>query len=342
MNLYRPIIVGLSSVTLTELERHWLRELSPYGVILFSRNVQTPKQLIGLCASIRDHIGEDAVILIDQEGGRVQRLQSPFWCALPSALQIGRLWRRNRFKGLEAAHSLGQVIGSQLAKSGITHTAAPVLDLHIAGASQVIGDRSFGSTPAEIIPLATAFLDGLDRTGVTAIVKHIPGMGRAKSDSHVSLPVIDTPTQLLEQTDWLPFQKIEGTRWAMTTHAVIAGWDHLPVTISKKSIRSIRKALGNWSLISDCLTMDAISGSISERVQKTLAAGVDIALFSNGSNDERRLAVESTGLKSIARDKVKFLQAMPANQHDHAVRKLSQLINENMSTSDPTWDRPPI
>ena len=342
MNLYRPIIIGLYSITLTALERHWLRELSPYGVILFSRNVQTPEQLRELCASIRDHIGEDAVILIDQEGGRVQRLQSPFWCALPSALQIGRLWRKNRFKGLEAANSLGQIIGSQLAKSGITHTAAPVLDLHITGASQVIGDRSFGSTPAEIIPLATAFIDGLDRTGVTAIVKHIPGMGRAQSDSHVSLPVIDTPTKLLKQTDWLPFQKLKGKRWAMTTHAVIADWDHLPVTVSEKSIQSIHTILGDWSLISDCLTMDAISGSISERVQKTLTAGVDIALFSNGSNDERRLAVESAGPKSIARDERKFLQAIPENQHDRAVRKLSQIINENRSISDPTWDRQSI
>ena len=105
MNLYRPIIVGLSSITLTALERHWLRELSPYGVILFSRNVQTPEQLRELCASIRNYIGEDAVILIDQEGGRVQRLRSAFWHTLPSALQIGKLWRKNRFKGLEAAHS---------------------------------------------------------------------------------------------------------------------------------------------------------------------------------------------------------------------------------------------
>ena len=304
--------------------------------------MQTPEQLRELCASIRNYIGEDAVILIDQEGGRVQRLRSAFWHTLPSALQIGKLWRKNRFKGLEAAHSLGQIIGSQLAESGITHTAAPVLDLHITGASQVIGDRSFGSTPAEIIPLATAFIDGLDRTGVTAIVKHIPGMGRAQSDSHVSLPVIDTPTQLLKQTDWLPFQKLKGTCWAMTTHAVIADWDHLPVTISEKSIQSIRKILGDWSLISDCLTMDAISGSINERVQKTLAAGVDIALFSNGSDDERQLAVESAGPKSVARAERKFLRAMPGKQHDHAVGKLSKLINENRLASDPTWDQESI
>lgn len=340
MKLYRPIIIGLSELTLTDSERHWLSELNPYGVILFSRNIDTPEQLKKLCASIRNHIGDDVAILVDQEGGRVQRLKSPHWSALPAALQIGQLWRRNRCKGLEAANSLGQVIGSQLATVGITHTAAPVLDLYVAGADQVIGDRSFGSTPAEVIPLANAFIDGLARTGVTAIVKHIPGMGRSQSDSHVSLPVIDTPIHLLEQMDWLPFQKIKGARWAMTTHAVIAAWDYLPVTISRKSIQSIHKTFGDWFLISDCLTMDAISGSISERVQKTLSAGVDVVLFSNGSNDERRIAVESAGPEGIARDEKKSLQTMPEDHYKYVFEKLNSLMNENILAPDPTRDRP--
>ena len=128
--------------------------------------------------------------VIDQEGGRVQRLKQPDWPQLPAALDVGKLWRKHQFKGLEAANSLGQVIGSQLASAGISHVAAPVLDLSIDGADPVIGDRAFGTTPAEVIPLATAFIDGVTRSGVTPIVKHIPGMGRADIDSHQSLPVV--------------------------------------------------------------------------------------------------------------------------------------------------------
>ncbi len=221
MNLYRPIIIGLEGTELSSSEISWLNELMPYGVILFSRNVEHRLQLKALCESIRDVLGDDVVIVVDQEGGRVQRLKNPNWPQLPSALEIGRLWRRHQFSGLEAANSLGQVIGSQLAEVGITHAAAPVLDLKITGADQVIGERSFGTTPAEVIPLATAFIDGLNRCGVTGIVKHIPGMGRVESDSHDSLPVIQAPIETLAQSDWIPFQVVSGARWAMTaaTHA---------------------------------------------------------------------------------------------------------------------------
>jgi beta-N-acetylhexosaminidase len=192
MNLYRPIIIGIAGYALTESEQSWLTELKPYGVILFSRNIDNPSQLKALCASLRQILGDDVVIVIDQEGGRVQRLKQPDWPQLPAALDIGKLWRKHQFKGLEAANSLGQVIGSQLASVGISHVAAPVLDLSIDGADPVIGDRAFGTTPAEVIPLATAFIDGVTRSGVTPIVKHIPGMGRADMDSHQSLPILKT------------------------------------------------------------------------------------------------------------------------------------------------------
>ena len=339
MNLYRPIIIGLRGTVLSSSEVTWLNELQPYGVILFSRNIEDQLQLKALCGSILEVLGDDAIIVVDQEGGRVQRLKSPNWPQLPSALDIGKLWRKHQFAGLEAANSLGQVIGSQLAEVGITHAAAPVLDLHIQGADQVIGDRSFGTTPAEVIPLAIAFIDGLSRCGVTAIVKHIPGMGRVESDSHDSLPVIQAPTETLAQSDWIPFQVVSGTRWAMTAHVVIPEWDTLPITTSEKAITNVRDTFGDWLIVSDCLTMRAISGTISEKVRNTLDAGVDLALFSNGSDDERRIAVEASGEPRMSREEPNELTPLPEAVIQRLLRKLDRVKNDQ-NLADPTWDRP--
>ena len=338
MNLYRPIVVGLNGQVLSRSEVSWLHELDPYGVILFSRNIESQPQLKALCASIREVLGNDVVIIVDQEGGRVQRLKDPNWPALPSALDIGKYWRRNQSAGLEAADSLGQVIGSQLAEVGITHAAAPVLDLHIIGADPVIGDRSFGTTPAEVIPLATAFIDGLSRCGVSAIVKHIPGMGRVQSDSHDELPVIPTSIKELAQSDWIPFQVISGTRWAMTAHIVIPEWDTLPITTSKKAIKHIRETFGDWLIISDCLTMGAITGTISERVQNTLDAGIDLALFSNGSDEERRIAVKASGEPRVSRDDPNPLDPLSNSDVQRLLMKLRG-VTRIQNKIDPTWDR---
>ena len=338
MNLYRPIVVGLNGQVLSRSEVSWLHELSPYGVILFSRNIESQPQLKALCASIREVLGNDVVIIVDQEGGRVQRLKNPNWPALPSVLDIGKYWRRHQFAGLDAANSLGQVIGSQLAEVGITHAAAPVLDLHITGANPVIGDRSFGTTPAEVIPLATAFIDGLSRCGVIAIVKHIPGMGRVQSDSHDELPIIPTSVKELSQSDWIPFQVISGTRWAMTAHIVIPEWDTLPITTSTKAMQHIRKTFGDWLIISDCLTMGAITGTISERVENTLDAGVDLALFSNGSDEERRTAVEASGEPRVSRDNPISLDPLSDSDVQRLLTKL-RAVTKIQDEIDPTWDR---
>ena len=339
MNLFRPIIIGIHGVTLTESEKIWLPELRVYGVILFSRNVESPSQLRQLCDSIRDFLGHDVVIMIDQEGGRVQRLKDPHWPRLPSALQIGKLWRRHQFKGLEAANSLGQVIGSQLAEVGITHVAAPVLDLLIDGADPIIGDRSFGTTPAEVIPLATAFIDGLHRCGITAIVKHIPGMGRVDRDSHDSLPVISTPISALKESDWVPFRLVTGTHWAMTAHVVIPEWDKKPITQSEEGIRRIREMFGDRMIVSDCLTMGAIEGSIEERVRETLDAGVNLALFSNGSDNDRRRAVSASGEPRVTREYPLTLRHLPTMILQQLLEKLAK-VDSDQRLPDPTWDLP--
>lgn len=340
MNLTRPIIVGLDGPVLTPSEREWLTQLMPYGVILFSRNVVNRDQLQALTQEIRAVLGQDVAILIDQEGGRVQRLKAPEWPNLPSALAIGKLWRRDQFAGLGAANALGQLIGSVLAEVGITHTCAPVLDLWHPEADPVIGDRSFGTTPAEVIPLATAFIDGLARTGVQGIVKHAPGIGRATVDSHHALPTLHDPVDALADTDWLPFQKVTGTRWAMTAHVHIPAWGPGPVTTSASAIDKLRALTGDLWLISDCLTMGAIEGSIDHKVKTTLDAGVDLALFSNGTDEDRKRAVIAAGTPRLVREMAHKL--VPLSQgHEallHAKMRDWQLLETK--TADPTWDRP--
>lgn len=340
MTLTRPIVIGLDGTVLTQQEVQWLPELQPYGVILFSRNIDTPNQVRALTAQVREHLGEDTAILIDQEGGRVQRLKSPHWPALPSALSIGKLWRRHQFHGLEAANLLGQIIGDQLADLGITHTCSPVVDLFDPAADPVIGDRAFGETPAEVVPLATAFLDGLSRTGVMGILKHVPGMGRVTKDTHYGLATIDTPVDVLEQTDWVPFRAISGTRWMMTAHVVLSAWDDQPVTTSTASINAIREHFNDPLIISDCLTMAAIEGSIEARVENTLNAGVDLALFSNGSNEERNRAVLAAGEPRMVRDSLESLQPLSSEARAHQIAKLQARMGIQTKTADPTWDRP--
>lgn len=340
MTLTRPIVIGLDGTVLTQQEVQWLPELQPYGVILFSRNIDTPNQVRALTAQVREHLGEDTAILIDQEGGRVQRLKSPHWPALPSALSIGKLWRRHQFHGLEAANLLGQIIGDQLADLGITHTCSPVVDLFDPAADPVIGDRAFGETPAEVVPLATAFLDGLSRTGVMGILKHVPGMGRVTKDTHYGLATIDTPVDVLEQTDWVPFRAISGTRWMMTAHVVLSAWDDQPVTTSTASINAIREHFNDPMIISDCLTMAAIKGSIEARIENTLNAGVDLALFSNGSNEERNRAVLAAGEPRMVRDSLESLQPLSSEARAHQIAKLQDRMGTQTKTADPTWDRP--
>lgn len=340
MNLYRPIIIGIARSVLTESEQSWLTQLKPYGVILFSRNIDNQKQLRTLCASLRQILGNDVVIVIDQEGGRVQRLKQPSWPQLPAALDIGKLWRKHQFKGLEAANNLGQVIGSQLASVGITHVAAPVLDLYIDGTDPVIGDRAFGTTPAEVIPLATAFIDGVTRSGVTPIVKHIPGMGRVRVDSHDTLPVIDASVATLRETDWLPFKKVTGVSMAMTAHVVIPEWDKRPVTTSAKAIMQLRSEFPNQLIISDCLTMGALKGSVTERVRDTLIAGVDLALYSNGDDTIRQDAVLAVGEARIARPAPMNLEPLPDSHVENLLAKLQHSTISQSKQSDPTRDLP--
>ena len=337
-SVYRPIIIGLSGPTLSASECDWIERLQPYGFIVFRRNITSPDQVSALTDTLVQLAGRDCPIFIDQEGGRVQRLGPPHWPALPSPLAIGQRWRRNAFEGLTLAHALGQVIGHQLASLGITHTCAPCLDLAIDGADPVIGDRAFGTTPAEVIPLALAFLDGLQTTGVSGVMKHLPGMGRVTADSHLTCPVIETPLAILDAEDWLPFQVIQ-SRFAMTAHVTLPELGPQPVTVNDKAIARIRSICPDSLLISDCLTMGALEGSIEARVIAALDAGCDLALYSNGSDSARKRAVLAAGEPRVARDPARTLTPLPEAQIADRLGLLEACLSRELQ-ADPTRDQP--
>jgi beta-N-acetylhexosaminidase len=286
----RALIVGLGGPLLTPGERAYLAAVDPWGVILFARNVADPLQLRRLTAAIRDAIGRpDAPILVDQEGGRVQRLGPPNWPAYPSAGVIARLHGRDPAAGLEAARLAARLIASDLTRVGITVACLPVLDLPVAGADAVIGERAYGSDAGAVAALGRAAAEGVLAGGCLPVIKHIPGHGRARCDSHFELPRVETPAGILARTDFAPFRALSDMPLAMTAHVVFSAIDpNLPATVSPAIIgRVIRGEIGfDGLLMSDDLSMGALAGSIGERACRAIEAGCDVALHCSGDGAE--------------------------------------------------------
>src|SRR5581483_10813190 len=203
----RAFITGLSGSTLSAAERSFLREAAPWGLVLFKRNIETPEQVSALVSDFRAVLGRDeAPVLIDQEGGRVQRLGPPHWPLYPPGAAYGRLYDRDPAAGLAAAKLGARLIAADLVPLGITVDCLPLADVPVAGADAVIGDRAYGETPAKVAALAAAVAEGLELGGVLPVLKHIPGHGRATADSHLSLPVVNTDRATLESSDFAAFK----------------------------------------------------------------------------------------------------------------------------------------
>lgn len=274
----RAAVVGLSGPALTAEEAALFRESPPAGLILFARNVAEPEQLRRLTADARDLLGEDLPILIDQEGGRVARLRPPHWPVFPPAAA---------FEGMpeEAARANAAALGLTCRVSGLDVVCAPVLDLRVAGAHQVIGDRAFAARPAEVARLGRAWIEGLQQAGCIPVIKHIPGHGRAMVDSHLELPRVLAFRDALAE-DCAPFAALAGTgAWAMTAHILYEALDHeRPATLSPEVIgRVIRRAIGfQGVLISDDLAMKALRGAPGALARQCIAAGCDLALHCTG------------------------------------------------------------
>jgi beta-N-acetylhexosaminidase len=274
---------------LTAAERAFVREARPWGLILFKRNVETADQVAALTASFRDAVGTDAPVLVDQEGGRVQRLGPPHWPSYPAAAAYGRLYERDRAAALEAARLGARLIADDLQQLGIDVDCLPVADVPAAGADPIVGDRAYGDTPDKVAALAGAAAAGLMEGGVLPVVKHLPGHGRATADSHLQLPVVSAPREELDATDFAAFRPLAGLPVGMTAHVVFAAYDPLnPATTSVTMVQQvIRDSIGfKGLLMSDDVSMGALSGSMAERTRAVLAAGCDLVLHCNGKLEE--------------------------------------------------------
>ncbi len=289
-------ILGCAGPVLTREETLFFRDAQPWGFILFQRNVQDPGQLRALVEALRTTVGRpDAPVLIDQEGGRVQRLGPPHWPAYPPGRAYGELPAAAQE---EIARLGARLIAHDLAAAGINVDCLPVLDVPEPGAHNVIGDRAYAATPAGVASLGRAAAEGLISGGVLPVIKHIPGHGRAHADSHKTLPRVDAPLAELDAVDFAPFRALADMPLGMTAHVVYAAIDpDHPATTSAKVIDEvIRGAIGfDGLLMSDDLSMQALSGDFAERARASLAAGCDVVLHCNGDRAEMEGVLAGVG-----------------------------------------------
>ncbi|MGE4221642.1 MAG: beta-N-acetylhexosaminidase, partial [Alphaproteobacteria bacterium] len=287
----RAFITGLAGPAISPLERVFLREAAPWGLIIFKRNINNPQQVSDLVRDFRDVVGWEAPVLVDQEGGRVQRLGPPHWPAYPPGAVYSALYDRDPASGLAAARLGAHLIASDLRELGIDVDCLPLADVPVSEADPVIGDRAYGTEPAKVAAIAGAVAEGLLAAGVLPVLKHLPGHGRARADSHKELPVVDTDRATLEATDFAAFRPLRNLPLGMTAHVVFSAIDRLaPATTSVTMVREvIRGSIGFAGLLmSDDVSMGALSGTIAERSTQALAAGCDVVLHCNGDLDEMR------------------------------------------------------
>ena len=277
-------VCGCRGRSLDDDERAFLKEARPLGVILFARNVEAPDQVRALTAEIRSALGRaDAMVLVDQEGGRVQRLKAPHWRRYPAAARFAAIAPLD--ERAAAVRAGARLLADDLAAVGIDVSCMPVLDVPTAGAHDVIGDRAYAGDPAAVAVLGRAAAEGLMDGGVIPVMKHVPGHGRAGADSHLALPVVDAPLDALSRSDFEPFRRNRDLPAAMTAHVVYTAIDReRAATVSPVVIRDVvRGAIGfDGLLFSDDLSMKALHGSFRDKALQLFAAGVDIALHCSG------------------------------------------------------------
>ncbi|TQF29068.1 beta-N-acetylhexosaminidase [Bradyrhizobium sp. UNPA324] len=324
----RAFITGVSGTELTAVEREFIRDQRPWGFILFKRNVATPAQVAALVAELRNVAGAaDAPVLIDQEGGRVQRLGPPHWPIYPPGAVFSTLYDTDSALGLTAARLSARLIAADLADLGITVDCLPLADVPVAGADAVIGNRAYGTEPAKVAAIARAVTEGLEQGGVLPVLKHIPGHGRATADTHFKLPTVDTPRDELERTDFAAFKPLSDLPMAMTAHVVFSAVDSAhPATTSATMIADvIRGAIGFQGLLmSDDVSMNALSGNIAERTRAIFAAGCDMALHCNGNIEEMRAVAGQTpelSSRALERAKAALAARKPPQPFDRAAAR---------------------
>lgn len=292
------LITGVAGERLSADEAAFLGRARPCGLILFKRNCSSIEQIRALIADVRAAVGaDDLLVLVDQEGGRVQRLRPPLFRPMPPGAGYAKLFATDRQRGLDAAALAASLVGAELIPFGFNTNCAPVLDVPVPGSHDIIGDRAYGTSPKQVIALGRAVRDGYASAGVLPVIKHIPGHGRATKDSHLDLPVVTTPWAELSGTDFAPFKALADSPAAMTAHVVFTAVDpHAPASTSEVvHDRVIRGEIGFAGLLmSDDLSMFALSGSMRERAEAVIRAGSDVTLHCNGALAEMEQVASGT------------------------------------------------
>ncbi|WBO22033.1 beta-N-acetylhexosaminidase [Sphingomonas abietis] len=304
-----PAFLGLAGPTLTDAERGFFRSAEPAGYILFRRNCETRAQMRALTDELRSLSGRDDLpILIDQEGGRVQRMTTPEWPRLPAGEAFARLYEKAPVSAMEAARLNAKAIATMLREVGVTVDCLPMLDVRRPDADAIVGDRALGSDPKQVASLGRLVIDGLREGGVVGVIKHMPGHGRSDLDSHKALPVIEASDEELAE-DILPFRQLNDAPMGMSAHIIYTAWDaERPASLSPIVVRDIiRGRIGfDGLLMSDDLGMHALSGDFGDRAAGAIAAGSDIALHCSG--DMAEMAAVAGALGPIAAESQERLQ----------------------------------
>lgn len=340
-NTPSSVIFGCEGTTLSRFEKDFFKNVNPLGFILFARNVETPEQLKSLTASLRETVGrEDAPVLIDQEGGRVQRLKPPYWKTYPAQKVFGDLFAKNPAAACEAAHLNARLIGRDLKALGIDVDCLPLLDVPVAGAHDVIGDRAFSTDVQAVCDLGMSVCEGLLDEGVMPIIKHIPGHGRSSCDSHLDLPKVTEGRAELEKTDFYPFKHLASAPWAMTAHLLYSSIDsEHPASLSARVIEEVIRGFIGFKgfLICDDLSMKALKGDFASLSRQALDAGCDAVLHCNGKQEEMKAVAD--GIRPLSSESSERLQRsfsmreksenkMPFVETQEAVDRIAALLSE--------------
>lgn len=342
LRLARPVAFGCAGPRLLEEEARFFAEARPLGFILFARNCESPEQIRALIGDLKAAAGfRDALILIDQEGGRVARLRPPRWRAAPPGRRFGDLDRGDPGKAAEAARLNGRLLAAELRDLGIGVDCAPVLDLAVAGAHDIIGDRAFSEDPETVGRMGRALIEGLTGGGVWPVIKHIPGHGRATLDSHLALPIVETPRATLSETDFVPFRMCNDAAMAMTAHIVYRDIDpDHPATLSRTLIEdAIRGEIGfSGVLLSDDVCMEALGGGHGARAKAAIEAGCDAVLHCNGKLADMRgvaEALEPVAGASLARLEGLLARPLKPEPIDRATvaARLAALLGESAESA---------
>ena len=327
----KAVIFGVSGLKLSDEEKIFFADVNPVGFILFARNCDNPEQVKKLTLELKELLGrDDVLILIDQEGGRVARLKPPHWRKSPSASYFADIADLSIGQAKKFVYANARLIAKELHELGINVNCAPLADVPVQDAHDIIGDRAYGDTPHQVSILAEAMARGLLEGGVLPVLKHIPGHGRARADSHEQLPTVIESLEELRKTDFVPFKALHYLPLGMTAHILYSAIDDkLPATLSPEVIKLIRQEIGfSGLLMSDDISMKALSGSLADLTQQTLAAGCDLVLHCNGKMQEMQEianVISEISEESLQRFNKALLQlnAPKSYDYDEAIEMLN-------------------